>query len=386
MIYNMSMKDLKVALVHDYIKEYGGAERVLETLHEMYPDADVYTSVYLPEFLGPHRERFKDWKIKTSWFQHVPFNYKLISPFRLLAAWTFSQFDLSEYDVVIVSATGAFFPNMVKTKASKGSGALHICYCHTPPRYLYGYATARDWKKHRIFAFLAGIANHFLRMADFSASRNVDFYVANSEEIAGRIKKFYRRGARVIYPPVDVIPKGKGKGERGKKSYYLTGGRLARAKHVDIIVKACADLGVPLKVFGRGFAGYEEELMEIANIQSGNIEFLGEVSDEKKAELMAGAKAFLFASQDEDFGIVPVEAMAAGLPVIAHKSGGVKETVLEGETGAFFEKLTVESLKDAIKGFERLKIDPKDCRKQAEKFSKERFMEEIKAFVASVKS
>src|SRR5882672_2693668 len=193
----MERSVMKIALVHDYIKEYGGAERVLEALHELYPDATVFTSVYLPRFLGPHRARFKNWKIKTSWFQYVPFNHKLISPFRLLSADVFKQFDFSEFDLIIVSATGAYFPNAIDKKS-----ALQICYCHTPPRYLYGYATARDWKKHKIFAAVASVANHWLRMVDFTASKNVDYYIANSEEVASRIQKFYRREAMVIYPPV----------------------------------------------------------------------------------------------------------------------------------------------------------------------------------------
>src|SRR3984957_4430231 len=219
---------MKVAIVHDYIKEYGGAERVLEALHDIYPDATVFTSVYLPEFLGPHRDRFKNWKIKTSWFQYVPFNYKLISPFRLVSGEVFKQFDFSDFDVVIVSATGAYFPNAIDKK-----NALQICYCHTPPRYLYGYATAREWKKNKVFAILAPIANHFLRMTDFNASKNVDYYVANSQEVAGRIKKFYRRDSTIIYPSVDLQKMPAGNKE---KDYFLTGGRLARAKHVDIIV------------------------------------------------------------------------------------------------------------------------------------------------------
>ena len=397
---------MKVALVHDYIKEYGGAERVLEALHEIYPDATVFTSVYLPQFLGPHQERFKGWKVKTSWFQHVPFNHKLISPFRLIAPWVFKSFDLSDFDVVIVSSTGAYFPNMIKTKKSnviarkndeatsstrlprslqslamtEREGTVHICYCHTPPRYLYGYATAREWKKHKLVAALAGVANHFLRMVYFRAAQNVDFYIANSQEIASRIKKFYRKNSTVIYPPVDISKKKPIPYNLAPNPYFLTGGRLARAKHVDLIVRACSELGVPLKVFGKSFAGYGEELKEMAGP---TVEFLGEVSDEEKAELMAGAKAFLFASEDEDFGIIPVEAMGYGVPVIAHHSGGVKETVLEGKTGTFFEKLTVDDLKKAIKRFEKLKIDPNECREQAEKFSKARFQRQIREFVSS---
>lgn len=368
---------MKVALVHDYLKEYGGAERVLEALHEIYPDATVFTSVYLPEFLGPHKKRFENWNIKTSWLQNVPLNHKLISPFRLIAAQVFKQWDFSEFDVIIVSATGAYFPNAIDKRSAK-----LICYCHTPPRYLYGYATAREWKKNKVVAVAAGTANHLLRMTDFNASKNVDYYIANSQEVAGRIKKFYRRDSTVIYPPVD-LPDTKYKIPDTK--YYLTGGRLARAKHVDVIVKACSELNVPLKVFGKGFAGYGEELKAVAGA---NVEFVGEVSDEEKYKLMSGAKAFLFASEDEDFGIVPVESMACGTPVIAYKSGGVKETVIDGKTGMFFEELSPESLAKIIKQFETLrraqgKKLSEACRKQAEKFSKERFVNEIEEFVKS---
>jgi hypothetical protein len=141
---------MKVALVHDYIKEYGGAERVLEALHEIWPSAPVYTSVYLPEFLGPHKARFKNWHIKTSWLQFLPFKSRLISPLRLVAPFVFKQFDFSQFDIVIVSATGAYSPNG-KWKMENGKSPLHICYCHTPPRYLYGFATARDWKNNLLF-------------------------------------------------------------------------------------------------------------------------------------------------------------------------------------------------------------------------------------------
>lgn len=400
---------LNVALVHDYLKEYGGAERVLEALHELYPDAPVFTSVYLPQFLGPHRERFANWDIHTSWLQYVPFNQKLISPFRLLSPLIFRHVDLSAFDIVIVSATGAYFPNMIRTKlrvqsreqrgeaSARSRMPIHICYCHTPPRYLYGYATAREWKKHKFFLFLGTIVNHFLRMVDLEASQNVDYYVANSEEVALRIKKFYRRDASVIYPPVErggsvqeVAHGRKENHEPRATSYYLTGGRLARAKHIDLIIQACLERGIPLKVFGKGFAGYEEALKKSikgdeakALGTSGSVEFLGEVTDEEKFALMRDAKAFLFASEDEDFGITPVEAMSVGTPVIAHRSGGVRETVINGKTGVFFDELHVESLMQALLKFEKIKIDPKVCIKQAEKFSKERFRKEIQDFVNS---
>ncbi len=369
---------MKVALVHDYIKEYGGAERVLEALHELYPDAPVYTSVYLPEYLGPHKERFATWNIKTSFLQYLPGKAKLISPFRLLTPFAFRSFDLSTYDVIIISATGAYFPNFVRSK-KQGKGAVQICYCHTPPRYLYGYATARNWKKNKLLNIVGEAANHILRIVDGHASMRVDYFIANSQEVASRIRKFYRKDATVIYPPVDLT---RSREDRVKSSrtYYITGGRLARAKHTDIIVRVATKYGLQLKVFGKDFAGYGHELAMLAGP---TVEFLGEVSDEHKMELMRKAKAFIFSSQDEDFGIVPVEAMGEGTPVIAYKSGGVKETVIDGKTGIFFDELTPASLYEAIRRFEKATITPEECIKQAKKFSKEKFMKEMKAFVTS---
>lgn len=403
---------MKIALVHDYIKEYGGAERVLETLHEMYPDAPVYTLVYCPEFLGPHRERFKNWTIKTSPLQYIPFKHKFISIFRLLAPFLFPLFNFSGYDVMIVSATGAYSPNCIRTKYRSKTltptlsqkereikDALHVCYMHTPPRYLYGYATAREWKKNPFVRVVAELMNYFLRKVDIASSKNVDQYVANSQTVADRIRKFYKRDSVVVYPPVltevssskyQVLSK-KTQNTKYKilnTKYYLAGGRLARPKHFELIIQACAALNVQLKIFGRGFAGYEENLKsQIANLkttsQSSNIELVGEVTDKEKLELMRGAKAFLMASEDEDFGIVPVEAMGVGTPVIAYHSGGLKETVVDGKTGIFFNELTTESLREAIKRFEKIKIKPEDCIAQAQKFSKENFEKGIQAVISS---
>jgi glycosyltransferase involved in cell wall biosynthesis len=363
---------MKVALVHDYIKEYGGAEKVLETLHEIYPKAPIFTSVYLPKFLGPHKQRFQNMDIRPSPLQYLPFKAKLISPIRLIAPFIFKGMDFSKYDVVIVSATGAYNPNLVR----KGK-AIHVCYCHTPPRYLYGYATARDWKKYKVFKFFAEIANHFLRIVDFKSAQNVDFFIANSNEVRGRIEKFYRKDARVIYPPVD-IPQEEEISSIKNRGYYLAGGRLSRAKRPDLAIAACTKLKLPLKVFGRGFAGYGEELRKIAGP---TVEFLGEISDEEKFKSMAGARAFIFPAEQEDFGITPVEAMAVGTPVIALRSGGVVESVVEGKTGLFFDEPDINFLIASIKKFEKKKINPADCREQAKRFSKERFKREVRKFV-----
>jgi len=293
-----------------------------------------------------------------------------MSPFRILSPWMFSFMNLSKYDVVIVSATGVYFPNLVK----RGK-AVQVCFCHTPPRYLYGYTTARDWKTNPITRILGELANHFLRMIDYKAAQRVDYFIANSEEVKKRIEKFYRKDSVVMYPPVATVSHENVK----KEDYYLTGGRLARAKGIDIILEAFEDTHKKLMVFGRGFAGFEEELLE--GRRGKNIEFLGEVTDREKYELMSKAKAFVFASFDEDFGITPVEAMSVGTPVIAYNSGGVKETVIDGKTGVFFNEHTKEAIREAIERFEKMRFSPEECRKQAAKFSKERFEKEIKEFI-----
>lgn len=362
---------MKVALVHDYIKEYGGAERVLETLHDMFPDAPVFTTVYCPTFLGPHKQRFDTWDIRPSWLQRIPWKEKLISPMRLIAPWVFSRMDFSSFDLVLVSATGAYEPNMIQ----KGT-ATHLCYCHTPPRYLYGYATARNWKKNPLVRWCAEGVNTVLRMVDNKSSRHVDLFIANSKEVASRIEKFYGRSSRVVYPPVDApLTTSPVK----KEAYFIAGGRLAQAKHINLAIEACTELHLPLKVFGKSFAGYGKQLQMIAG---STIEFLGEISDEKKWDLLAKARAFIFPSEDEDFGILPVEAMAVGTPVIAHASGGVKETVIDGKTGIFFNHLTCDSVRDALVRFQQQPYTwTQPCKKQGRMFSKTKFCSEIQKVI-----
>lgn len=358
------MQKRKVALVHDYIKEYGGAERVLEALHELFPEAPVYTTVYCPEFLGPHKKRFATWDIRTSFLQEVPYRHKLISIFRLIAPFAFRSFDFSDFDCIITSATGAYSPNILNKHHAK-----LVSYVHTPPRYLYGYATAREWKNNPVIRVIAEIVNHILRVVDYKSSQNVDVFIANSQNVAERIKKFYRRKAIVVYPPVDIV----GKSEK-KKEYFVAGGRLARPKHMDVIIKAANILEIPLKIFGKGFAGYGEELTALAGK---TVTFVGEVHDSKKLQLMSQAKACIMASEDEDFGIVPVEAMGVGTPVIAYYSGGLKESVVAGKTGLFFDKLKTDSLVSTIKKFEKLTIKSSDCIQQAKKFNKATFMKQM---------
>lgn len=369
---------MKVAIVHDYLKEYGGAERVVEAVLEIWPDADVFTSVFLPEYAGPHRQRVEKWKVKTSILQHFPFKAKLISLFRFVAPIVFWMFDLSKYDVVITSTAGTYTsPNFVRT----GKKTLRVCYCHTPPRYLYGYPVANDWKSNifrRMLLVLGQIPMFFLRKLEFIAAQIPDYYLANSKEVAGRIKRFYKRDATVIYPPVDIpkvtLP-------TKKESYYVIGGRVSRHKGHDIAIKAFTKLGLPLKVFGGTFASYG--LDQFKKLAGANIEFLGEITDEEKWKLLKGSKGFIFPSEMEDFGIAPVEAMAAGTPVIALGQGGPLETVIDGKTGLFFSERNPESLVNVVKKFEKMNFKSEDCIAQAKKFSKERFMREMVQFVNS---
>lgn len=384
---------MKIALVHDYIKEYGGAENVLETLSEIFPDAPIYTSLYCPKFLGPHRARLeKKWKnrIHQSFFRFIPFGYKILSPLRFLSPLAFKSFNFSDYDLIITSVTGAFFPNSLNKKNAK-----LICYCHTPPRYLYGLVTARSLDSffYRLVNIPLQIALHFYRLFDFQFAQNVDQFIANSQTTAARIQKFYKKNAVVINPPIDVVKIAKSdifSAQSCKRSvarehckisdepFYLTGGRFARAKRYDIAIKACNILKIPLKVFGRDFSGV---LNELKKISGPTINFLGEVNNEEKLKLYSQSKAFIFCADNEDFGMMPVEAMSCGCPVIAYKSGGTTETVIEGKTGIFFDDLTSESCAKAIEKFEKLKIKSSDCIARAHDFSKEKFVGKIKKVV-----
>lgn len=371
---------MKIAIVADYIKEFGGAESVLEYLSDIFPDAPIYTTMYFPKYFGPHRERLeKKWgtRIHTSFLQRFPFAPKLISIMRLVSPLAFKSFDFSKYDIILTSATGAYFPNSLNKKSAK-----LFCYCHTPPRYLYGLPTARNYSKNPILRPIIELMNYFLRIADKKYSKNVDQYLANSQTTAARIKKFYNRDSIIINPPVavSVAPLSRGAVRRtegfetGEGDFYLTGGRLARAKRYDIAIKACNQLGLRLKVFGRDFANHLAELKAIAGP---NIEFLGEITNAEKNKLLQSAKAFIFCSDHEDFGIAPVEAMAAGCPVVAYASGGVTETVIDGKTGILFDKLTPDSCAQAISKLELSNIKSADCISQAQKFSPEIFIKKI---------
>ncbi len=359
---------MKVALVHDHLAQDGGAEKVLQVLAGMFPDAPIYTLLYEKSNV---EKNYKGKHIETSIIQRLPGgvkHYKWYMPFMPMAV---EFFDLSGYDLVISDASA--FAKGVVTRTD----TLHICYCHTPTRYLWSdtHSYINDLKYNKYFKKIISLVLNYVRIWDRVAADRVDVYIANSKFIAGRIKKYYRREAKkIIYPPVDLKSF---RISRELGDYYLIGGRLVPYKKFDIVIEAFKKLGLPLKVWGDGVD--RERLMKIAG-DSKNIEFLGKVSDPEKYELYSKCIAFIN-PQEEDLGITPIESMASGRPVIAYKKGGVIETVVDGFTGIFFEEQTPESLIGAISRFKPEQFDSEAIKRHSEKFSTERFRQEMEEFI-----
>jgi glycosyltransferase involved in cell wall biosynthesis len=346
------------AIVHDWLTIPGGSEKVLLELIELLPEADVFTSVY-------DRSRWRslaDRNVKVSFLDRLPRVERYYPKLLPLMNMAFESFDLSGYDLV-VSSSHSCAKNVLT-----GSDALHLCYCHTPmrhawePRHLAGELGPGS-------AFAARMLLGRLRRNDLLGASRPDVYVANSTHVAERIRKHYRRDATVIPPPVNV--EAHLHRPRREQDYYLVLGRIVPYKKVDLAVGACATLGRPVKVVGEGRG------LEAARAAAGpDAEFLGYLPDEDVAELLSGARALLFPGE-EDFGIVPVEAQAAGVPVIAYREGGVQDTVLEGETGVFHAEQTVTSVASAILQFESMQFDEYRIRANARRFGSARFRAEM---------
>jgi glycosyltransferase involved in cell wall biosynthesis len=358
---------MRVALVHEWLTNMAGSERVILALHELYPDAPIYTSVYVPEEF-PELARAD---VRTSFLQRVPGAKTKHQAFSLLRTVAFERFDLSDYDVVISSSHAEAKGVITRPEA------LHICYCYTPVRYYWsGYHHYLENPRFGLLNPIVKLAmpymTNYLRLWDRLAADRVDRFVAISAHVARRIDKYYRRDADVIFPPVTTarLEKSDSRGD-----YFLMVGRIIPYKRADIVVDAFNQLGLPLKIAGTG-----PDMESMQKISASNIEFLGRVSDSQLSELYGGCIALVF-PQEEDFGIVPLEAMAAGKPVIAYRAGGALETVIEGETGVFFDHQDVESLKQAVSAFDADRFKPERCREQALKFDVEIFKKEFKRFV-----
>lgn len=356
---------MKVAIVHELLVGYGGAERVLEDILKVYPDADVYTLIYMPEKMP---ERFKGYKIHTTYFQKIPFASKLYKKMVPMMPGAWERLDLTEYDIVISSCNNCCKGIIVAPYAT------HICYCHTPPRYYWDMFYEYRNNSGKIMKLILPGLIHKMRMWDRLAADRVDYFVANSKFTAARIKKYYRREAKVIYPGVhindyELVDK--------PDDYYLIVSRFVTYKRIDLAIKACNRLEKRLVIIGgRGEA--EKELRQLAGA---TIEFKGHLSDEEMQEYYIHAKAFLFPGK-EDFGITPVEAQSAGVPVLAFGEGGALETVVDGKTGIFFYEQTEEALIECIKTFEEKGVEysRQQIREYSMKFSEERFRKEIKKY------
>lgn len=352
---------MKVALVHDDLVQWGGAERVLTGLCEIFPDSPIFTSVFDKDN-KKLQNTFGSKKIVTSFLQKLPFwksMYKNLLPLYPIA---FEQFDFDTFDLVI-SHTTRFAKSIITKPQTK-----HICYCHTPPRFLWHFSGEKDYG-------LGELLMTKLRILDTISSRKVDFFLAGSENAKRRIIKIYRQDSKVVFPFVDMDRFATVDTFDG--GYFLIVTRLNRYKKADLAIDACMKLGVPLKIIGEG--GEMGNLKnKIQNIDSKKnlIQILGGVDDETVILLLAGCRALIIPGI-EDFGITSLEAQALGKPVIAYKEGGSLETVIDGKTGVFFENQTAESLVEALAKIEQIKIKAQDCKDNANLFNKDRFRREF---------
>lgn len=355
---------MKLALVHDWLNQRGGAEDVLETLVALYPESPVYTSIYAPDVMPP---AYSEWDIHTLWLDTLPGVHSHHQPYLPLYPLGWNSLDLSEYDVILSNKSG--FCHGVRS----GDRTLHICYCLAPTRYVWSLESyiAREGLGKPVEWALRPLVNA-MRRWDYAAAQRVDHFIAISTEIQQRIQTYYNRDSVIIYPPVDI---GRFKPSAAIDDYFLVVSRLIPYKRIDLAVQAATKLGVPLKVGGKG-----RDLDRLREMAGPTVEFLGYVPDEQLPELMARCKAFLFPGL-EDFGIVPVQAQAAGRPVIAYGGGGALDTVIPGETGVLFHEATVESLMNAMQHFDASEYDPVALRAHAEKFDTQVFRRKIGAFV-----
>ncbi len=381
-------KSKRTAIICDWLIDFWWAELVISHLLELYPEADIYTSVCYME------HPMLEWRrVYTSWLQRVPFLNKRHKLAGVLRPFAFRSFDLREYDIII-SSSSAEAKHAGYTK--RGAKTKHFCYCHTPTRYYWShYEEYRDMME---FGFLNPLARFvldrligWLRRLDYEAAQRVDYFIANSENTKRRIEKYYNRESEVIYPGVEQCSTVKSEKWKVKSietlnfelwtlnSYYLGLGRCIPYKRFDLLVDAFNENRKPLILCTATDTPLFHELQAKSNL---NIEWKYRVSNEEKDALMAWAKAFLF-PPEEDFGLVPIEAMAMGTPVIAYGEWGALETVIDGETGVLFSSQTPEALNEAIDRFETLEFDQAKIREHAENFSKEHFQEKIVDYIST---
>jgi len=354
----------RVAVVHDWLTIPGGSEQVVLQLLEMFPQAELFTSVYDP---APWPAQITERPVHASYLNRIPGAVRHYPKLLPLMNGAFRSFDLSRFDLVL-SSSHACAKN-VRTPP----GTLHICYCHTPMRYAWEEGFLQGEEVGRLTRLLLPPLLSRLRRQDRAGAEGPDVFVANSLHVAERIARYYGRSAEIVHPPIDVEHFLGLK--HSPQDYYLTFGRIVPYKRVDLAVAACGLLGRRLKVAGAGRA-----LEAVRSTAGKNTEFLGNVSDAERDELLSGARALLFPGE-EDFGIVPVEAQAAGTPVIAYATGGAAESVLDGRTGVLFDAQSPAALATAIERFERLSLDDAALRQSARRFGRGRFRSELATLI-----
>jgi glycosyltransferase involved in cell wall biosynthesis len=358
---------MKTAVVHDYFTQLGGAEKVAEELYNMLPGSDLFATVALRSKMP---DTLQNVPIRTSWMQHLPKLDKLYRLYFPLYPFAVSSLDLAEYDLVISSSSG--YVKGVRAHPD----AVHVCYCHTPMRWVWSFDSysARESFDGGLRMVL-GTMIRGLRVWDIEAARQPDHFVANSKVVAARIERAYGRYAEVIFPPIDVH---RFKVLHEQDDYYVVLSRLVPYKRIDLAVSAFTRMGKKLVVIGCGSAS------EALKAEAGpTIEFVGRASDSDVERYVSKCRALIFPGE-EDFGMAPLEVAAAGRPTIAYRAGGAVETILEMETGLFFNEQTTNSLIDAVDRFERQDWSPSLIRNHAEGFSQEIFQDRFKSFLIRI--
>lgn len=358
---------MKVALIHEFLTQYGGAEKVLECFHEIWPQAPIFTLFYDKKAMG---EKFIDCQINVSPIQNLPFGVKKYRWYLPLMPSAIERFNLKGYDLII-SDCSAYAKGVIV-----GPNSFHFSYIHTPTRYLwsdaYDYLDSLKGGEKIASKIIAPLLTK-LRIWDYLAAQRPNALIANSHFVAGRIKHYYHRESEVIYPPVETE---QFKISQKVDNYFLIISRLRPYKKIEMAIEAFNHLRMPLKIIGGG------KSKDFKKIAGPNIEFLGFISEQEKAEYLSHCRALIY-PQEEDFGISAVEAMASGRPVIAYQRGGATETIIEGRTGRFFKEQTWESLAEAVREFKEEDFNPENIRKHSLKFGKERFKKEILEFIKS---
>lgn len=372
----MDLKTSKVAIVQDYLHVYGGAEAVVNAIWELFPQADIYSATYDAEVMKKAGVLQGARIFYPKWKNNIPGKFKKFAHKLLVAnlPFYFENLDLSQYDLII-SSSAHFAKGVKKTRENQ----IHVSYIHTPPRFLYGLPGEIRKRTNPVWKLILSPLDSYLRYKDKQFAQRPDYLLCNSETVKDRIKKYYNRDATVINPfPEITVSYADFEDSVKYGDYFLVISRLEAYKNVELIIKTFSELGLPLKVAGKG--SEYENLLNLSKNYS-NIEMLGYVSSEEKFDLLKKCKAFIIATEDEDFGMSALEPMMFGKPVIAYRSGGLKEIVKEKENGLFFDELVSKSLGDALGRVEKMQLDSISIRNYAQKFSKENFKNKFMNFL-----